>query len=76
MPDTSRKPKFPPTVSLQDRLEHGNLTVREVCALKACSKTAFYADVKAGVVKTRKHGRRTEVQGPVAKRYISGDLAK
>ncbi len=76
MPGNSQKPKCPPIVTLQDRLEHGNLTVAELLALAHRSKTAFYADVKAGVVKTRKRGRRTEIPGPSARRYIAGEQAE
>ncbi len=57
-------------LSLEDRLSHGNLTVAEVCALKPCSPSKFYGDVKAGLVRTKKFGHRTVVPGPDAKLYI------
>jgi len=44
----------PAPVTLEDRLKHGNLTVAETCALRNCSKTSFYADLKAGLVSIRK----------------------
>ena len=61
-----------PLVTIQDRLENGNLTIDEVCALAKRSKTGFYADLKAGLVTIRKVGRKSIVSGPVAKRYIAG----
>jgi hypothetical protein len=64
-----------PLVTIQDRLESGNLTVAEVCALKSRSRTGFYADLKAGLVEIRKCGRKSVVPGPVAKRYIWGEAA-
>jgi hypothetical protein len=62
-----------PIVTIQDRLEAGNLTIDEVCALKQQSRTGFYADLKAGLVKIEKRGRKSIVRGPVAKRYIAGE---
>ena len=62
-----------PPLTLEDRLEHGNLTVAETCALRNCSKTSFYADLKAGLVAIRKIGRKSVVSGPVAKRYARGE---
>jgi hypothetical protein len=58
------------TISIQDRLEVGNFTIDEVCALKQRSR--FYADLKAGLVQIRKQGRNSIVPGPVARRYING----
>ncbi|MEJ0096515.1 MAG: hypothetical protein WDN46_24820 [Methylocella sp.] len=63
----------PPTITIRDRLENGNLSIEEVCALADRSKTGFYADLKAGRVSIRKVGRRSVVSGPVAKAYISGE---
>jgi hypothetical protein len=61
-------------ITLREKLEVGNLTIDEVCALKPCSRSGFYAHVKAGLVKIRKHGRKSVVPGPEAKRYIgAGD---
>jgi hypothetical protein len=59
-------------ITIQDRLEVGNLTVDEVCALKQRSRSGFYADLKAGLVRITKQGRYSRVPGPVARRYISG----
>ena len=59
------------TISIQDRLEVGNLTIDEVCALKQRSRSGFYADLKAGLVQIRKQGRNSIVPGPVARRYIN-----
>jgi hypothetical protein len=58
-------------ISVQDRLDCGNLTIDEVCALKSRSRTGFYADVKAGLVSIEKIGRKSVVRGPVVKTYIS-----
>jgi hypothetical protein len=62
-----------PTVTLLERLEAGNLTIEETCALANRSKTGFYADLKAGLVSIRKIGRKSVVPGHVAKRYIAGE---
>lgn len=59
-------------LTIRDRLECGNLTIDEVCALKSRGKTGFYADVKAGLVVLKKVGRKSIVSGPIAKRYIAG----
>lgn len=64
--------KAPAAITIHDRLESGNLSVHEVCALADRSRTGFYADVKAGLVSIRKVGRRSVVPGPIAKRYIAG----
>ena len=72
MANSPPKPKCPPIVTLQDRLEHGNLTVHEVCELKNRSRTGFYEDVKAGLVEIEKWGRKSIIRGPIAKRYIAG----
>jgi hypothetical protein len=58
-------------ITIQDRLEVGYLTVDEVCALKKRSRSGFYADVKAGLVKIKKQGRKSVIHGPIAWRYIS-----
>jgi hypothetical protein len=63
----------PLSVTIQDRLENGNLTINEVCALANRSKTGFYADLKAGLVTIRKIGRKSIVPGHIAKRYIAGE---
>jgi hypothetical protein len=56
--------------ALQERFEHGNFSIGEVCELKGCCRSKFYADKRAGVVSIVKNGRRSNVPGPVAKRYI------
>src|SRR5271166_6618124 len=67
-------------ISIGDRLEHGVLTVMEVCQLASRSRAGFYADVKKGLVEVRKIGRKTVIPGPVARgtynaRRASDDLA-
>jgi hypothetical protein len=57
--------------SLAERLEHGNLVVNEVCKLKPRCRSGFYEDVKKGIVKIEKVGRKSIIRGPVAKAYIS-----
>ncbi len=59
-----------PPVTLQDRFEFGFFTVDHLCDLANRSRTAFYADVKAGLVKIDKVGRSSRVYGPNAKAYI------
>ncbi len=59
-------------VTLADRLDHGYVTVREICDLKLCGTTTVYADIKAGVLKVEKHGRSTRISGHVAKAYVPG----
>jgi hypothetical protein len=65
--------KAQPLVTILERLDAGNLTVDEVCALANRSRTGFYADLKAGLVTIRKIGRKTVIPGPIAKRYIAGE---
>ena len=65
--------KTQPTITIHDRLEHGKLSIDEVCTLAIRSKTGFYQDVKAGLVKIEKNGRKSSVLGPIAKRYIAGE---
>ncbi len=65
--------KAHPIVTIQDRLENGNLTIDEVCALANRSRTGFYSDLKAGLVTIRKVGRKSIVPGPIAKAYIVGE---
>lgn len=62
-----------PIITIHDRLEAGNLTIDEVCALKPRSRTGFYADLKAGFVSIEKFGRKSVVRGPIAKAYIVGE---
>jgi hypothetical protein len=62
-----------PTITIHDRLEVGYFTIDEVCALKNRSRTGFYQDLKDGLVKIKKDGRKSKVHGPVAKRYIAGE---
>ena len=70
-----RAPDTPIGFSLEDRLTHGNLTVKEVCQLKKRSHSGFYEDVKAGLVKIEKIGRKSIVRGPIARAYINGQGA-
>ena len=46
--------KTQPTITIHDRLEYGKLSIDEVCTLAIRSKTGFYQDVKAGLVKIEK----------------------
>jgi hypothetical protein len=64
--------KGQPEISLDDRLEHGNLTVRETRCLKNRSHSGFYEDVKSGLVAIEKNGRKSVVRGPIARAYIEG----
>jgi hypothetical protein len=59
-------------IPVEVRLNSGNLTIEEVCALATRSKTGFYEDLKAGLVAVRKIGRKSVVPGPIAAAYISG----
>ena len=63
-----------PTITIHDRLEAGNLSVDEVCALKRRSRSSFYADLKAGLVSIVKQGRRTVIPGPIARCYIDAPI--
>ena len=58
---------------LGERLEFGNLTIAEVCALRHRSHAGFYADLKRGLVSIRKVAGRSVVYGPVAAAYIRGE---
>jgi hypothetical protein len=59
-------------IPVEVRLNSGNLTIEEVCALATRSKTGFYEDLKAGLVAVRKIGRKSVVPGPIAAAYIPG----
>ena len=59
--------------SLEDRFQHGNFEVNEICELKPCSRSKLYQDRKAGLVEFLKVGSKSVVRGPIAKKYISGD---
>lgn len=61
-----------PSVTLEALLEHGYVTIKELCALKLCGMTQVYADIKAGALEVEKHGRSTRVRGPVAREYVPG----
>jgi hypothetical protein len=67
------KTQKPVLVTILERLEAGNLTIPEVCALANRGKTGFYDDLNAGLVSIRKIGRKSVVPGRVAKRYIAGE---
>jgi hypothetical protein len=58
-------------VSLADRLEFGVISVEEMLGLALRGRTAFYDDVKAGLVEIEKHGRFTRIQGSKAKEYLA-----
>jgi len=61
------------SLTLEERLQFGNLTINEVCALKNRSHSGFYEDLKKGLVAIEKIGdRKSIVRGPVARRYIEG----
>jgi len=60
------------SIPIEVRLNSGNLTIEEVCALATRSKTGFYEDLKAGLVAVRKIGRKSVVPGPIARAYING----
>jgi hypothetical protein len=59
-------------VTLADRLEHGYVTIDELCALKVCGKTQIYEDIKSGSLEVEKHGRSSRIRGPIAKDYKPG----
>jgi hypothetical protein len=61
------------SIPVEVRLNSGNLTIEEVCALATRSKTGFYEDLKGGLVAIRKIGRKSVVPGPIARAYINGD---
>lgn len=60
------------TVTLSDRLDHGFITIDELCELKRCGRTMVYEDIKAGALQVDKHGRSTRIAGPIAKAYVPG----
>jgi hypothetical protein len=55
------------SLPVEVRLDHGNLSIEEVCALVPRSKTGFYEDLKAGLVAVRK----IVVPGPIARAYTN-----
>lgn len=70
--EETRKAKSP-LVTILDRLEAGNLSVPEICALKNIGRTKFYEDLNHGLVTILKIGRKSVVPGHIAKRYIAGE---
>ncbi len=69
MSKNTRSPLF----SLDDRFEHGALTILEVCALAKVGRTKIYADIAKGKLTVRKIGRKSIVPGPSARAYIQGE---
>jgi len=60
------------SISLQDRLEHGFITIDEYRALNGNqSKSSFYKDLKARKISIEKRGQKSLIPGPVAKRGLS-----
>ncbi len=55
--------KAHPIVTIQDRLENGNLTIDEVCALANRSRTGFYSDLKAGLSLSAKLAGKASFRG-------------
>jgi hypothetical protein len=60
------------SVSLEDRLRHGRLSIDEILALGDISRSKFYADVRAGLIRITKNGRRTHILGADAQAYLAG----
>ena len=61
------------TISLEDRLNFGELTISELCALKAVGLTKVYADIREGKLPVVKRGRATRILGRHARVYIPGE---
>lgn len=61
------------TISLEDRLNFGELTIAELCALKAVGPTKVYADIREGRLPVVKRGRATRILGRHARIYIPGE---
>jgi hypothetical protein len=68
----SHSPDAGRVFALADRFEHGNFSVGEILELARVSKTKFYTDAKAGLVRVDKFGTRSIVRGPIARAYIRG----
>ena len=65
-----------PTKSFRSLSDWNTGTViGEVCKLKRRCRSGFYEDVKKGLVKIEKIGRKSIIRGPVAKAYISAGPA-
>lgn len=60
------------TITLADRLEHGELTLLELSTLKSVCLTKLYHDIKTGKLPVVKRGRSTRVLGKVARAYVPG----
>lgn len=61
------------TITLADRLNHGEITLAELSALKSVGLTKIYADIREGRLPIKKRGRATRVLGPHARAYIPGE---
>lgn len=60
------------SLTLTDRLSHGNLTIAELSALSKRGRSSIYNDLAAGKLAIIKIGNRTLIPGPIAARYIGG----
>ncbi len=70
MPKNDRTQTLGPNIA--ERLEHGVVTIAELCVLGKVGKTSVYQDIRDGTLPILKHGRSTRIAGPVAKAYITG----
>lgn len=65
-------------ISLEDRLAHGNVTIAELSELSGRCKASIYNDIKARLLPVIKLGKAktasVRIAGPIAKRYIAGEL--
>jgi len=65
-------------ITIEDRLKHGNVTLKELSLLSRRCRAAIYNDIKRGILTPIKLGKHNSapvfVPGPIARQYISGEL--
>jgi len=63
---------------LDERFEHGNITIAELVVLSGRCRATIYKDISAGILKVVRFGKSNNasvfVPGAVAKAYIAGEL--
>jgi hypothetical protein len=56
-------------IRISEKLEFGEVTIRELMTLKSVGRTRIYEDIKAGRLPILKRGRATRIAGHIARAY-------
>jgi hypothetical protein len=60
------------TITVADRLAHGDFEVDEVVALKSSCRTTVRGDISSGRLPVKKRGRKIVIPGPIVAKYEPG----